>query len=639
MKSAVPHQISADQLKQLLQALGQRDDFVFLDTARPSGENSCSYLFVEPEGYLRYRVGEDRDLFLARLEDQLSAGFHLAGWMVYEFGYVLETSLEHLLESGNRPGDLLVEFGIYKSPLFFNHNDGSTTFPLAGTVLPKSHRVTRIRPNLEQGCYLEAIDRIKKYIHDGDTYQVNYTLKLDFDFEGCPENFYEQLRANQSVAYGAYLRSGNRRILSFSPELFFRKTVDSVTVRPMKGTLARGRHPVEDGRLADYLHNDEKNRSENVMIVDLLRNDLGRLMHFLSDEPVRTRSLFDVEPYETLFQMTSTIEARGEAEKLRDLSLLQLFKALFPCGSVTGAPKIRTMEIIHELEQEPRGVYTGAIGYLAPDGTAMFNVPIRTIELDGSRGWMGIGSGIINDSDAEQEWDECLLKGEFLSRRSDPFYLIETLLWEEKSGFWLLREHLERLRDSAARFLFAFDQDRVLKSLEEPVDSVKDSCCRVRLTLAKDGTLEVTTVPWFPPKNRCLPVDGAANDPIPKVVLSSRQIDRKSPFTFHKTSRRKLLNSEFERVRGNGFDDVLFFNEDDELTESAIANVIVESDGRFLTPSLSSGLLAGVMRRQLLDRGEVSETVISRQTLLDCAAIYLCNSVRGVFRVELVDAP
>jgi len=643
--------LSGYNLSELLFFLADQGQFVFLDTAKPDPENFTSLLFLDPVDRIQCRGGDDGRLFLDRLESALSSGYHVAGWFAYEFGYLLEERLRGRL---NRFGDdslLLAELGVFSEPSIYDHRSGVTSFPCfqqtgGGDAFARTcpvpgmaeapGQVRNIRPSLSREAYLQALAAIQQYIRAGDTYQVNYTLKLLFDFCGSPESLYAMLRRNQSVAYGAYVRLGETRMLSFSPELFFRRDAESIMVRPMKGTAKRGRFPGEDERQARHLRNDAKNRSENVMIVDLLRNDLGRLMHDLGDGPVRVRSLFDVERYETLFQMTSTIIASSAQGDFASLPLLRLFQALFPCGSVTGAPKLRTMEIIDELEPERRGVYTGAIGYLAPSGDALFNVPIRTVTLRGSRGEMGIGSGIVADSKPEQEWRECLLKGRFLSACAPAFELIETLLWEPDTGYWLLADHLQRLALSADYFLFRCDIPSIALRLDEQSRRFAAQPMRVRLTLAKDGAIVITSQPCSLPGIRSLP---GRPDPyhgdLPRIGISPVRIDSSSPFVFHKTTRREVYDSELRRVRAKGLVDCCFFNERSELTEGCIANLILYYHGNYVTPSLQCGVLAGIMRKQLLADTRISlrEEVLTMDDLRAADAVFLCNSVRGVVRV------
>lgn len=313
-------------------------------------------------------------------------------------------------------------------------------------------------------------------------------------------------------------------------------------------------------------------------------------------------------------------------------------KALFPCGSVTGAPKVRTMEIIRELEPLPRGVYTGAIGYFSPGGDAVFNVPIRTVRLQNGKGEMGIGSGIVQDSDPEQEWLECLLKAHFLTKSQPVFSLFETLLLEENTGYWLLEYHLQRLRQSAEYFLFSYDEKSVLRELERVKRETKDACSRVRLSVEKDGEISVESVPCDPPQNRCLPeIPAHKNTKLPVVELSTRQVDSSSSFFFHKSSQRSLFQEEFARAQQEDLFDVIFCNELGEITEGCISNIILYKEGRYVTPKLSSALLAGTMRRKLLADANVpvTEQSIFLQDLQQADALFCCNSVRGIIQVQL----
>jgi para-aminobenzoate synthetase/4-amino-4-deoxychorismate lyase len=409
----------------------------------------------------------------------------------------------------------------------------------------------------------------------------------------------------------------------------------------MKGTMKRGKTPAEDAENGRALAGDIKNRSENVMIVDLLRNDLGRLMHYTDNGDVRVRSLFDVEVYETLLQMTSTITAKTTPESLAHISLSNFFKALFPCGSVTGAPKIRTMQIINELEKERRGVYTGAVGYMAPTGEAMFNVPIRTIVLRGESGEMGIGSGIVHDSDPDQEWQECLLKGKFLTKPASEFQLFETLLHHPKNGYLLLEEHLQRLRASASYFLFSCDPDRVKADLLEESRKFKESCMRVRITLAKDGTLTLSSAPCKEPVHYRLPEKPPFEiAEMPKIGFSATRTDARSSWFYHKTTRRDLYDREFAAAGKKSLFDVCFHNTDGEVTEGCITNIIISQDGSYFTPPVRCGLLPGVMRGKLLqDRDRLLvERVLTIDDVRNADAVFLCNSVRGVVQVRFSES-
>jgi para-aminobenzoate synthetase / 4-amino-4-deoxychorismate lyase len=640
---------SDKNLLSLLTGLAAKESFVFLESARVTPENHLSYLFLDPVDRLVCRQEDDPQEFLRQAQDRLDQGFFLAGYIGYEFGYLLEPSLAKSFSprSGNDAKITLplADLGVFAKPHIFDHQSQSFTgekeaWPISDApVSEQEFVVNNLHLNLGKEEYLEAIHQIKSYIEAGDTYQVNYTLKLRFDFSGSFPAFYNNLRRNQNVSYGGLIKNNNTMILSFSPELFFRKQKDNIYVRPMKGTMLRGRTNIEDRKFADFLHNDIKNRSENVMIVDLLRNDLGRLSRMGG---VRVQSLFDVEKYETLFQMTSSI--RGELD--HPVSLEQMFRALFPCGSVTGAPKIRTMEIIRELEAEDRGVYTGAIGFMSPAGDAVFNVPIRTVVLQNSRGEMGIGSGIVWDSDSVGEWEECWLKGRFLTTPAEEFNLIETMLYHPGSGFWLLDHHLERLAESAHYFSYPLALEDIKKRLNEIAKNfIEENCLtnmRVRLTLSKAGEYEIT---WSELSGNKLPLTDpmsamkqAPSNDLPKVTFSDRNSDSGSPFLYHKTTLRKHYDEERGRlVEQAGFFEVLFENEKGEITEGSYTNIFLQKGGKMLTPKVSCGLLPGVLRKYLLQEYPdlVREAILIRTDLEQAEAIFVGNSVRGLVKVKL----
>jgi para-aminobenzoate synthetase/4-amino-4-deoxychorismate lyase len=645
MNTAKP--FSNKALQSLLAGLAGKESFVFLESSRLTPENHISYLFQDPVHRLVCYPTDDPAVFFSQAQEKLDQGFFLAGYVGYEFGYMLEPFLARSFEPRAPAADPrrllpLADLGVFNPPGMYDHQTktftGEGSWPAGNETGPAARfSIDNLRMNLEKDKYLEAIHRIKSYIEAGDTYQVNYTLKLLFDFSGSVSELYCSLRRNQSVSYSGLIKNGATTILTFSPELFFRKTGKQINVRPMKGTMLRGRTIAEDMEFADFLQHDIKNRSENVMIVDLLRNDLGRLSHMGG---VSVQSLFDVETYETLHQMTSSI--RGEVHRL--LSLEEMFKALFPCGSVTGAPKIRTMEIIRELEAEDRGVYTGAIGFIAPDGDAVFNVPIRTVVLQGNKGEMGIGSGIVWDSDPLGEWEECRLKGRFLTTPAPEFKLIETMLWHPESGYWLLDLHLGRLAESAGYFSYPLELEKIRAALQElAADFVNTASAisqRVRLALSRAGEFELThaelhgfSPPRFEPAAIMQQKQGKD---LPRVIFSSRNTESSSVYLFHKTTLRKLYDDERARVvEGKGYYEVLFENEKGEVTEGSYTNIFLQKDGRLMTPPVSCGLLPGVLRKYLLLQYPelVVEKIFTRKDLKQAEAVYVGNSVRGLVRV------
>jgi para-aminobenzoate synthetase/4-amino-4-deoxychorismate lyase len=474
---------------------------------------------------------------------------------------------------------------------------------------------------LDQIEYSAQIAQIHDWIRAGDVYQLNFTFPLNAEVAESPAQLYARLRTAQPVDFAAFLHCPDRHILSLSPELFFRVEHDGdarrITTQPMKGTARRGRTTAEDREIAAWLASDCKNRAENVMIVDLIRNDLGRICNFGS---IHVQNLFEVERFPTVWQMTSTVtgELRPEVQ-YRDI-----FRALFPSGSVTGAPKIRAMESLAQLEDQPRGVYTGAIGFFSQQ-ESIFNVAIRTLVLENQQVTMGVGSGIVIDSDPEAEFRECQLKAEFLTRAAEPFSLIETIRWDE--GFPLLDLHLDRLADSAFYFGFACDRSQVQAALLDAAKSFADRRPhRVRLSLDARGTLHI--------HSELLP----ESDPgaIEHVRIADDCTNPDDPFLFHKTTRRALYNRAFASASAAGFADILFLNTSHQLTEGAISNVVIEKSGRFCTPPIECGLLPGVYRRYLMEtRPDIEERILTVADLKSADTIYICNAVRGLRRVTL----
>lgn len=467
-------------------------------------------------------------------------------------------------------------------------------------------------PLVNRGEYDRAVARIRELIAAGDTYQVNYSFPLTSSFNGDAYELYRTLYLAQGAPYSAYLDLGRFKVLCLSPELFFERRGNHVVTRPMKGTVKRGRWLEEDRELAAWLSESIKDRAENVMIVDLLRNDLGKVA---VPGSVRVSSLFDLERFETVWQMTSTVEAT-----LKDrTSLVELMTALFPCGSVTGAPKIRTMQIIRELERFPRGAYTGAIGFLKPGGDCIFNVAIRTVVIDTETNiaTFGVGGGVTIDSTAEREYEECLVKSRFLHSSPVEFQLFESILLEDGEYFLLLR-HIERLRDSAAFFGFVFPESQIKSALEGlgALGSFK-----VRLTLWKDGRIETDVSPVEPFERR-------------RVALATEAVDSSDRFLFHKNTKRDFYS---EQLAGRpDCDDIIFWNERREITESTIANIVVPIDGQLCTPPVDSGLLAGTFRNHLLAEGEISERVITIEELRSATEFFLINSVRKWVHADLI---
>ncbi len=591
--------------------------YVLLDDSLTQGGRSL--LYAAPERIVSASSPEEVDAALDEVSAGLARGLHVAGFFSYELGYYLEPKLRDLLPADRRVP--LFWIGLFRTPAPLD--DASTRAWLDANGGTERAKISDLTLSWTREQYTSAFDKVEDYIAAGDVYQINLTLKYRFAFEGNPVALYAALRRKQRVAYGALISASDFSVLSLSPELFFRRAGKHMSTRPMKGTAPRGRTPREDARLKTWLAMDEKQRAENLMIVDLLRNDLGRVAKIGS---VEVTDLFTVETYRSVHQMTSGISA----ELRSDMGLEDMLRALFPCGSVTGAPKVRAMEIIKELEAHPRGVYTGAIGHIAPSGDAQFNVAIRTVVLGANGGEMGIGSGIVADSKADSEFEECLLKAQFLTEADAPFELIETLRFEQGKGFHLLERHLARLQSSAHHFGYPFSREKVVAALDAEAARVTSHVALVRLLLAEDGTITVTSTAIE------LPTKGT----VWRFVISDQRLDEKDPFFYHKTTRRQFYDREMERQKAlTGCDEVVFLNKKGELTEGTRANLFIEIDGRLFTPALTCGLLPGTLREELLDlpRAAASEAVLTPQDLLTADRIYLGNSVRGLVRAELLE--
>ena len=495
-------------------------------------------------------------------------------------------------------------------------------------------------PSLTREAFGSALQRVAAFIGAGDSYQVNYTFALAREGAGPIEPgdldaWLDALCTAHAAGYGARLDLGDVVVLSASPELFVERQGDRLTARPMKGTAQRGRWLEEDIARRDALVASEKARAENVMIVDLLRNDLGRLAVTGS---VQVPALFTAEPYPTVWQLTSTIEARlpERAAGAPAAGVVDLMRALFPCGSVTGAPKIRTMEIIAALEAGPRGVYTGAIGLVRPGGDAVFSVAIRTLVVGRETGdaVLGIGAGIVADSKADDEYDECLLKGAFVGARPLPgapavvrvppaaqrdFELIETVRVD--SGAWQhLIDHLDRMGASARYFGFRWDRSAVERAVREAPTPFGPS--RGRIRLLPDGHAAVEVLPFAP------------FGPIRRVALARTQVDPNDPFLCHKTTRREAYTR--AQATRPDVDDVILWNTRGEITESTIANVVAEIGGERWTPPRTCGLLPGVARGRLIDAGAIRERTIGVSELKIATRIWLVSALRGEIPAVLV---
>ena len=580
------------------------------DDLSPGAERSFALRGLQEE--VVARTVDDVVPALERIRDLTGRGLWAGGYVGYEAAPAFDSSLKVRSRMLGDPFHQLpvLWFGLYK-----RREEVPALEPRQ--VHPASYHVSAWTPTTDQADYEAAIARIREHIAGGDTYQVNHTFRLRAAFSGDPFELYRDLMLAQRGAYGACFDAGRYRVVSASPERFFRINDGRIVVRPMKGTSRRGRWLDEDERLGAELLGSEKDRAENLMIVDLLRNDLGRVAEFGS---VSVDQLLDLERYETVWQLTSQISA----ELRGDSDVVDVFRSLFPSGSVTGAPKASTMEIISELEHTPRGVYCGAVGYMAPPGApgpdADFNVAIRTVVIDQDEGLAeyGVGGGITWDSVSTAEYEEARLKSALLVERRPDFDLIETLRWDATHGYWWLDEHMERLAASAAYFGFTFDEAALRQSLEVAVRD-EGGARMVRTTLARTGVREVAVVP-----GQLEEMDHGG--PV-RLAVDGEPVSSQNVFLFHKTTRRTAY--EAAAARYPDADDVVLVNERSEITETTTANIAVRIGDQWWTPPIGAGLLAGVYRRVLLEKGTIAERTLTVGDLEAADEIAVINSVRG----------
>lgn len=532
-------------------------------------------------------------------------GIYAAGFLSYEAAPAFDSAL------CTRPPSSfpLLWFGLYSKP-------DAIELPLANAV--QAVNSLPFVPSIGRSAYKQSISQIKTFIANGDTYQVNYTFRLQWPFTGDTWEFFLNLVRAQRADYAAYIDTGRYVICSASPELFFQLDGRLLLVRPMKGTAARGRTLEEDSAIAQWLHHSEKNRAENVMVVDMMRNDMGRISETGS---VCVRSLFDIERYPTLWQMTSTVTS------MTDASFCDIMVSLFPSASITGAPKPRTMQIIAELETTPRHIYTGCIGFIAPGRKAQFNVAIRTVLIDKDTGEAeyGIGGGIVWDSVSAEEYLECQIKARVLLERHPPFSLLETMLWTPENGYFLIDEHLQRLGDSAAYFGITLDLADVREQLKELAAFHFDRPHKARLLVAQDGAISCESSPLD---------DSEKHHPV-QLRLAPTPVDSSNPFLYHKTTNRRIYDD--ARNACPDCDDVILWNERGEITETCVGNVVVMRDGQLITPPVSCGLLPGTFRTRLMDEGKITEGVLKVEDLKKCNNIFVINSLRTWRRAFLME--
>jgi para-aminobenzoate synthetase/4-amino-4-deoxychorismate lyase len=564
-----------------------------------AGPGGAQVYFTDPVREIRADEPSAALGALHAADAAIAKGQWVAGYLSYELGAVLEPRLAPLFRADGGP---LVRLFVF---------DG----PRAAPPFAPAHGAAHVRADdAKWPRYAEAFARAHQYILDGDIYQVNLTFPLAVSIEGDAAGVYAAVRREARAGASAFLQFGDEDILSFSPETFFTVRGGTIATRPMKGTAARGLTAAQDLAAKRALRADPKERAENLMIVDLLRNDLARIA---KPGSVRVTDLFTVETFPRLHTMTS-----GVAATMQDgVALSGIVRALFPCGSVTGAPKIRAMEIIRELESHARGPYCGAIGFAGP-GFAAFNVPIRTLVLRGGRGVLPVGSGIVADSRAETEYRECLLKAQFLSRRTPEFGLIETIGWSREFGLALEQEHAARLAASAEYFGFALSSFSVAAALEIAAADVDGAAHeRLRVEVQRDGGVRFSGQA----------IAATEPDTVWRYQIADERIQSGDPFRHHKTTVRGVYDRALADAKARGLDEALFLNERDEVAEGAISNVFLVLDGAIVTPPLSSGALNGCLRQVAVEMG-VEERSVTRADLARADSVWFGNSVRGFVR-------
>jgi para-aminobenzoate synthetase/4-amino-4-deoxychorismate lyase len=577
--------------------LGDYEDSVVLYDA---GHQQWLLFYHPLQIYVAHNLESVMSIF-HEVEHQVAVNrLYAAGFIAYEAGPAFDPALV-VRSRGDFP---LLWFGIYREP-------EQVSFP----PLPREDLTTiHWEPSVSEKEYQLSISKIKEYIQTGHTYQVNYTFRLRARFSEDPWKLFVRMVHAQGNDYGAFVNTKGWAICSASPELFLKVDGGDLSSRPMKGTVSRGLMQKEDVEQATWLAHSEKNRAENLMIVDMVRNDMGRIAEVGS---VGVTSLFDVEKYPTLWQMTSTVLCKTKT------GITDIFRALFPAASITGTPKVRTMQIIAELESAPRRIYTGTIGFLSPGRKAQFNVAIRTVLVDrlSNSAEYGVGGGIVWDSEKADELQECYTKAQILFQPTSDLALLETILWTPQDGYFLLDDHLSRLADSAAYFSRPIDIEAIHEKLRVMACELPACSHRIRLVVPQESEPMLEAYLLTP-----------LSQPF-RIRVAKTPINSQDPFLYHKTTYRRIYEKAL--AESPGYDDVLLWNERKEVTESSIANVVVEMDGRLLTPPVHCGLLPGTYRSLLLKQGKITEEIIKVQDLCRCSKIYLINSVRGMWEASI----
>lgn len=578
----------------------KNDPILTFDFA-PHGKKTDPVIFTNPEEIISTWNLVEVSHCLDKIQLAVNNGFYVAGYISYEALYAFINQTDKNPEI-SMP---LIWFGVFKK------RPNPLREEKLGEYFVEDWKLTQTKNEYEH-----AFHTIKEAIERQETRQVNYTVQFEANFTGCAYSYYEQLKQAQQSNYSAYIDIGDYQILSTSPEMFFQLQNGVITAKPMKGTIHRGKTFEEDLTNQQWLAHSEKNKLENDLITELM---VDEFKHITDEATIQVVNPYHVEKYPTVFQMTSTITAKV----LPELSALDILKTLFPCGSISGVPKKKTLELISRLEKHPRDVYCGAIGYITPNHEAIFNVPIRTVVIDPkqSNARYGAGGAITKYSNLEEEFAEVKTKAKILHQKHEPFQLLETL-GLRNGNFIVLKEHLQRLKKSAAYFDFEVNMDTIKHKLLQYKDIHKEGEWRVRLLVDKAGEVNIKI-------NQLKQADHL------QVGLAKAPIDKENIFLYHKTTNRSVYEEHMREV--DGLFDVLLWNVDHEVTEFTIGNIIVELDGELITPPVDCGLLPGTFRQKLLNEGNVKEAIVLREDLHKCANIWLINSVREWVPVQLVN--
>lgn len=581
--------------------MNTNDSLLYFHFKQHSDQENCPFIFIKPiRTYVAYTIDEVIPTLNNVLND-IAKGFYAGGFLTYESARAFNTSL-HTKRKGKMP---YVWFGIYEHPIL--------NFPFKEAN--QFYKVSGWNTKVKREVYEKNILQLKASLNKENVRQVNYTIPLKTEFYGDSFSYFKQLETVQSGKYQAFLHLNNFSILSASPELFFHLEKGKITLRPMKGTIHRGKTYEEDIKNKNWLQQSEKNRYENRIITEMMINELKPIVE---QNSIHIKDLYLIEKYPTVYQMTSTIEATLQSNK----SLIDIFQTLFPSGSITGYPKEKAMDMIVDFEQEPREIYCGAIGYITPEFKATFNVPIRTVLIDHetNRATFGVGGAIMEESNIDEEYKEIYTKAKLLETTYPKFELLESFGLND-GKYFIFHHHLKRLKQSANYFDFQIDLQMIEKSLQKIAVKYPKGLWKVRLTVKKDGSFSVTVNQIYSDKKFL------------KVKLAEKAIDRSNIFLYHKTTYREM----YDELRKNTdtYDDILLWNEDGEITEFTIGNIVVEKNRELITPPVSSGLLPGTFRKKLLETEQIREEKIFINDLEFCKKIWFINSVQKWIPVRL----